>query len=346
MSTKPPRSSDGEGGGGGGRRVIDALVAPSSAHGRALTLLGALLSVAALAWVIVWALNQKAPSLPSSAGDIGELCAAIALYLLGCAARAERWLVLLRHNGGEPERADAYGLVAVGYLGNNVLPARAGDAMRVFFVTPRARSEARTVIGTLVAERVLDVAVLVCLFVILAFGVLSGVAVPSGARFALVAQVIAVGLVAVAIAAYVLKRRGRLKRVIAFLAPMAAATRRLHGRHGAEVLAWSLVIWGLEWSAWYAVAQSSGLGVSFLEVGYLMGLASIFALIPSGPGYAGTLDAAIVFGVRALGHTGSAALSYLLALRFVLIVPITLIGFAVLIARYHGLGRLRAVARA
>ena len=45
-------------------------------------------------------------------------------------------------------------------MGNNVLPARAGDAFRVVFVpAPRADTGARTVIGTLVAEQLLDMAV-------------------------------------------------------------------------------------------------------------------------------------------------------------------------------------------
>ncbi|MDQ3849851.1 MAG: flippase-like domain-containing protein, partial [Actinomycetota bacterium] len=149
---------------------------------RALGALGALVSVAAVAAVVVWALHQEAPRLPTSTGDLSLLGAAVVLYLASCAVRGERWMVLLRHNGAHPRRADAYGLVAVGYLGNNLLPARAGDALRVLFLTPRARTDARIVIGTLLAERVLDVVVLAALFGVLAFGVLSGVAVPSAAR--------------------------------------------------------------------------------------------------------------------------------------------------------------------
>ena len=74
---------------------------------------------------------------------------------------------------------DAYGLLAVANAGNNVLPARAGDALRVVLITPRAKTDPRTVIGTIVAERVLDVVVLVGLFVVLAYGVLGGIEMPS-----------------------------------------------------------------------------------------------------------------------------------------------------------------------
>ncbi|MEA2182370.1 MAG: glycosyltransferase 2 family protein [Solirubrobacteraceae bacterium] len=285
--------------------------------------------------------------LPSSAERLGELGGAVGFYLAGCAVRAERWYELLRFNGAQPRRTDAYGLVAVANFGNNVLPARAGDALRVMLLAPRAQTDPRTVIGTIVAERVLDVVVLVGLFVVLAFGVLGGIDIPSGGRLAATALIVAGLTAAIGLLALVLHRRGHLRPVLAFLAPMTEATRRLGGRrHGTELLVWTLLVWGLEWTAWWLTAQAAGLDLGVLEVGYLMGLAATFALIPSGPGYVGTFDAAVVFGVRALGKTGVQALSYLLLLRFVVTVPITVVGLVVLVARYGGIGRARAMARA
>ncbi len=316
------------------------------ARQRTLTALGATFSIAALVALVVWAAHQDAPTLPSAAGPLAELGGAIAFYLAGCALRAERWFELLRYNGAHPRRIDAYGLLAVANAGNNVLPARAGDALRVVLITPRAKTDARTVIGTIVAERVLDVVVLVGLFVVLAYGVLGVVAMPSAGRLLFAALLVAVLLAACAAGAWVLHRRGHLKRVIAFLAPMAEATRNLRSNHGRRLLGITLGIWGLEWVAWWLVARSADLDLALLEVGYLMGLASVFALVPSGPGYVGTFDAAIAFGVRAVGRTGAQALSYLLLLRFVVTVPITLIGFAVLFFGYGGLGRVRALVRA
>lgn len=323
--------------------------APSSSvspRTRALTALGALISIAALAAVVVWALQQEPPTLPSSSARLAELGAAIAFYLAGCAVRAERWYELLRYNGAQPRRADAYGLVAVAYFGNNVLPARAGDALRVVLVAPRARTDARTAIGTIVAERVLDVVVLVGLFVVLAYGVLGGIDVPSAGRLVFAALLVAALIALAAAAAWVLHRRGHLRRVLAFLAPMAEATRNLRSNHGIQLLAITLAVWALEWIAWWLTAQAVGLDLGLLEVGYLMGLASVFALVPSGPGYVGTFDAAVVFGVRALGFTGAQALSYVLLLRFVVTVPITLIGLVVLVAGYGGVHRMRALVRA
>jgi glycosyltransferase 2 family protein len=311
-----------------------------------LTVLGALLSIACLVALVLWAIRQDAPELPSRAGPLAELGGAVGFYLAGCAVRAERWFELLRYNGAQPRRADAYGLLAVGNAGNNILPARAGDALRVVMIVPRAKTDARTAIGTIVAERVLDVVVLLALFVVLAYGVLGGIDVPSAGRLLFAALIVGGLLAATATAAWVLRRRGHLERVLAYLAPMAEATRRLRSNHGLRLLGLTFAVWALEWVAWWLTARAAGLDLALLEVGYLMGLASVFALVPSGPGYIGTFDAAIAFGVRAIGHTGAQALSYLLLLRFVVTVPITLIGLVVLVARYGGVGRMRALVRA
>ncbi len=320
-------------------------MAPTAGRQRALTLLGGVISIAALAGVILWAIDQEPPTLPDSPSRLAALAAAIAIYLVGCAARGERWLALLRHNGADPGRADVHSLVAVGYLGNNVLPARAGDALRVVFLTPRARTDTRTVIGTILAERVLDVVLLVGLFVVLAYGVLGGIDVPAAGRLLAGALLAAALLALLAGGALVLQRRGRLRRVLDFLAPMGAATIRMRGRHGVALLLWSVVVWCFEWGAWWLTAEAAGLHLALLDVGYLMGLATIFVLVPSGPGYVGTFDAALIFGLHALGHSGAATLSYLLLLRFVIAVPITLLGLIALASRFGGVARMRAAVR-
>ena len=311
-----------------------------------MTALGATISIAALAGVVLWALQQEAPQLPGAPARIAQFGGAIAFYLAGCAVRAERWYELLRYNGAQPRRVDAYGLVAVAYFGNNVLPARAGDALRVVLIAPRAHTDARTAIGTVVAERVLDVVVLLGLFVVLAYGVLGGIDKPSAGRLVFAALLVAGLIAASAAATWVLHRLGHLRRVLEFLAPMAEATRNLRSDHGMQLLGITFAVWALELIAWWLAARAVGLDLALVEVGYLMGLASMFALIPSGPGYVGTFDAAVVFGVRALEFTGAQALSYVLALRFVVTVPITLIGLVVLVAGYGGLHRMRALVRA
>ena len=306
-----------------------------------LGVLGALISVAILAAIVVWALGQEPPELPSSRGDLAQLGLAIVLYLVSCAVRGERWQILLRENGASPSRADTYSLIAVGYLGNNVLPARAGDALRVVLLTPRAKTDARTIIGTLVAERLCDVLVLGVLFAVLAYGVVSGAGVVDVSDRLGAAAVIAGAVVLLLVlAAAVLHVRGHLLRIWAFVAPMVAATRNLRGRHGAEVLALTVLVWALEGGVWWMTAEAVDLGLSPLEALYVLALSSMMVLIPAGPGYAGTMDAAVLIAAKALDKASSAALSYLIMLRFVLMIPITLVGLVLGATRFGGLQRV------
>jgi uncharacterized membrane protein YbhN (UPF0104 family) len=319
--------------------------APSGADDRRerlLTALGVAISVVTLGAVVWWASRQPAPELPGSASEIAALAASIAIFALATLLRGERAFRLLTHSGAEPTRADACALTVVGYMGNTVLPARAGDAMRVYLQAPRARTSMRNVIGTLVAERVLDAVTLLSLFVILAYVVLDGIDAPGGTRLAIVAG--AVGLVAaiVGLGVYMARHHPRVRAALGFVAPMATATRGLRGAHGLRMLGLTIGIWALEAATYLAVAESVGLDMDAIEALYVVALASVFVLIPAGPGYAGTLDAAVIFGVRAIGGTGREALSYLITLRFVLLVPITIAGLILVLTRYGGWARVRA----
>ena len=68
-------------------------------------------------------------------------------------------------------------------------------------------------------------------------------------------------------------------------------------------------------------------------------------MLPAAPGLRRHFDAAVIFGVKAIGGTESAALSYLILLRFMLFVPITVVGLVVLLTRYGGV-RSRAATSA
>lgn len=300
------------------------------------SVVGIAISAVALAAVVWWALQQDRPQLPHTAGEVGALIGAIGLYAVNTLVRSERWHRLLLDDGARPARADSYALTTIGYAVNNVLPARAGDAVRVVLLAPRAAASRRTVIGTIVAERLLDVAVILVLFLVVGYAVLGEVGAGSVGWIALATTLVVAG----AVTGVVLVRRN--ERVHDFAAPILSSTLRLRSRHGLLLLAMTCGVWGIEAATWMAVGAAVGFGMDPIEGLYLVALASVFALIPSGPGYAGTQDAATVIGIKAIGGTGATAVSYLVMLRFVLLVPITAAGFVLLAARYGGLARLRA----
>jgi glycosyltransferase 2 family protein len=302
---------------------------------RRFALIQALVSLVALAAVVWWATKQEAPELPSGAEAIAWLVASLLIYAVATLVRGERWLSLLRAEGGTPSRLDAQALNAVGYAANNILPARAGDAMRVFLIAPRAHTSKKAVLGTLLAERLLDIAVILTLFVVVGYGLL-GEAGAGDVGWILLATAVLAGAAVVAI---LLIRRN--KRMHDFVTPILSSTLQLRGRHGLRLLGVTFVIWALEAAVWMSTGAAAGFAMDPIEGCYIVALASVFALIPSGPGYAGTQDAAAVTGILALGGTQSQAVTYVILVRFVIAVPITIVGLTLLAARYGGLRRLR-----
>ena len=300
-----------------------------------LSVIGLVVSAIAVGGVVWWALQQEPPEFPDAASEWGALAGAVALYALATLVRGERWRVLLRAEGARPSRADAQGLNVVGYTGNNLLPARAGDAVRVFLMAPLAATSKKTVLGTLLAERLLDIAVILTLFVVVGYGLLGEVGAGDVGWIALATA----GVAMIATVAVVLVRRN--ERLHALVAPILSSTLQLRGRHGVALLAATLLIWALEAGVWMSAGAAAGFPMDPIEGCYIVALASVFALIPSGPGYAGTQDAAAITGILALGGSHSQAVTYLILVRFVIAVPITLAGLTLMAARYGGLRRLR-----
>jgi glycosyltransferase 2 family protein len=303
---------------------------------RLLVALGLAVSAVSLGLVVWWALRQPAPHLPADRGEWLWLGAGVLLYAVNTGLRGERWLRLLAEQDARAARADAQALNVIGYAANNVLPARAGDALRVLLLAPRCRASRRTILGTLVAERLLDVAVLVVLFVVVGGVALNQVGVDDLRTIVLVGLA---GLV-LAVAGWLGVRRSERAREL--LLPVAASTLALRSAHGLRLLGVTLLIWLLEAMVWLSAAHAVGFTIDPLEATYMVALACVFSLIPSGPGYAGTQDAAAILGAKSLGASGSTAVAYLVTIRFILVVPITLAGLLLLMLRYGGLSWLRS----
>ena len=121
-------------------------------------------SAVALAAVVWWATRQPLPTLPDAGAALPPLGAGVGLYALATLLRGERWRALLVDGGASCSRPDAYALTTIGYMGNNALPARAGDLMKAFLTARRTGVPGTDAVGVLVAERMLDAAALGLVF--------------------------------------------------------------------------------------------------------------------------------------------------------------------------------------
>jgi glycosyltransferase 2 family protein len=312
---------------------------------RRFAIIQTLVSVVALAAVVVWASNQDSPHIPTDGKAIAWLLAALGLYTLATLVRAERWHQILEATGVHSTRADCYALTTVGYMGNNVLPARAGEALRVVLLSQRSDGSKRTVLGSIVAERLLDVIALVTIFIVTVYGVLSPSEVLPTDHPLIVSGIGVVLVIVAAVAIWILRAHHVFERVRDWLRPMADAPRALLSRRGLALLAGTFLLWTLEATVYLAVARAVDLNFSVSGALYLVALTNFVAALPAAPGSIGTFDAAVAFGAKALGASGSAAVSYVILLRFVLYVPITIVGLVMLVTRYGGWSRLRSAAR-
>ena len=306
---------------------------------RARAALGALVSVVSLAAVVLWALGQDTPRIPTGPRDLSLLAGAVGLYALATVVRCWRWHAILRHAGAGHRRADAYALVPVGYMGNTVLPARGGELLRILLLGRRSDARRRELLGTIVSERMLDAVSLALLFVALT---LAGIAnSPLGERPAVIAAAVMVGGAAALCGYIALRRRGRFERFAALVRPVARGSKPLLGPIGLLLLAATIFVWLIEGTIFWLVARALGLDINPVDGCFLLVLTAFFSLIPAAPGYVGTFDAAVVFGLHALSVDGGQAVAYALLVRFVLFLPITVAGLILLVTRYGGLRQLR-----
>jgi uncharacterized membrane protein YbhN (UPF0104 family) len=301
-------------------------------------LVGPLISALSLAAVVWWALHQRAPRWPTGATHLLLLALAVALYALVTVVRGARWHAILRRAGVGASMADAQALTVVGYMGNTVLPARGGELLRMFFMGERTGCSRVTILGTIVAERLLDVVALLGLLLVLAVTTAGGVG--SSSQLGLTAVAVLGVLTLALLAGWRLSRTGRLRGLSQRVASLTLASRNLLGVHGALLMLLTVAVWVGEGCIYWLVGLAVGIQLDLLQGCFLVALSSLAATIPAAPGYAGTYDAAIQFGLGLLHVHGGRAVAFGLLVRLVIFVPITLAGLVLVTIRYGGLAAL------
>jgi uncharacterized membrane protein YbhN (UPF0104 family) len=297
--------------------------------------LGPLVSVVSLAGVAWWISRQDAPHFPTSSHGIWLLVAALGVVCASLALRGWRWHAILRHDRIEHRRGDAMAIFAIGMMGNTVLVARGGELLRVLILSRRVKARYTEILGTIVAERLMDAIVLGGLVVVMTFAGVKGAPADNTAAIATAA-----GLALAALVLFVylrLRIRGRFEAFAAKIRPFARQTRSLLGVYGLWLAAVSAAIWALDGLTFLLVAHSLSLGVNFVEAFAMAVLAAAFASVPAAPGFAGTWDAGVIVGLGALHIKGGHAVSFLLLVRFLLFAVPSGIGLVALVTRYGGL---------
>ena len=311
--------------------------ATAAAPSRRALVVGLVISTLALAAVVRWAVQQPTPTLPDSPDALALIGLAVAMYFVNALCRGLRWHMILREARIAHDPTDAYGLIAVAHFGNTVLPARGGELARVLLMSDRSDGRRREIFGTFITERILDLALLLAMFAAVSTLVSSSSVDP---RLALIC-VVALCLGGAAGVLYLrLRIAGRFERFAARLRPVLRSSRPLLNRRGIKLAGLSGLIWIGEAVVFWLVAEALGVSLAAHEAAFVVLLASFSGMVPSAPSYVGTVDAAVIFGLKTLGVAGGAAVGCLVMYRFVVLMPLTLVGIALVFARYGGLGAL------
>lgn len=301
--------------------------------------IGPLISLLCVGAAGLWVSQQPAPEFPRSAGAISLLAAACGTTLLLAGLRGWRWKHILGMVGARRLGVEPYTLTLVGYMGNTVFPARGGDLMRIGLLVRRRGTDWKTTAGTLVPERLLDLIALGLALTVLS---VSGSARDRlGVWPAVLAVVGLVGIAGAVLGYHELRVRGRLQALADRVRPFTRATRALLGTEGALLLLASIGLWFLEASVLWLVITAASDEIPFFAAAFVVVLASLSTAVPAAPGFIGTFDAAVIFGLQAAGVPADATLALAVLYRVVLFGPVTIAGALTMLLRYGGVRATR-----
>lgn len=306
--------------------------------------LGVLISAALLWWALRGLQLQDVWDTLKGANYLW-LIPGIAVYFMGVWARAWRWHYLLRPLKRIPTRT-MFPIVTIGYMGNNIYPARAGEVLRAYVLRRREQVPISASLATIIVERAFDGIVMLA-FVFLNLPELTNLTVDSGfagsiQSLALIGAGVFLGAVAVFLVMAAFPDQSRRASVwfIERLVParwrdslMGIAERFLEGlaslrspKDVGMVLLTSVVIWLFETGKYWFVMQAFPFQVGFFSLMLMNGIVNLATTIPSAPGYVGTFDAPGIAVLVAYGVGRDLAAGYTLVLHVALWLPITVLG--------------------
>ena len=234
----------------------------------------------------------------------------VVLFAVSVLCRALMWRVTTRRMGAAPLSV-LYGGVVVGYLGNNLLPLRAGELVRTYYLARRRGFPYAGVLSTVVVERVTDVVVLGLL---LAGGLVAGLGGlnPARGREALVIMLALLLLLALGLGLLRFSggrgRRGwagpHLEHFMAVLANIASGTTAL------KILAFGVLAWLANWASMLVLVSGVAYrGNPWATALLLLLYVNLGVLIPSSPGAFGVMQVAFFAALYPFGVAKAAALA-------------------------------------
>ncbi|MCI0549446.1 MAG: flippase-like domain-containing protein, partial [Anaerolineae bacterium] len=269
----------------------------------------------------------------------------IGVYFIGVWIRAWRWHYLLKPIKEIPTKT-MFPITTIGYMGNNVYPARAGEVLRAVILKRREGVSVSASLATIIVERIFDGVVMLG-FVFLNLPELARLTSSSGfigniQQVALIGTGIFIGALIIFLIAAMFPQ---VTMKVALWLLTHFTPQRMHTRlisiankfldglaslrspwNVLMVFFTSIVIWLLETVKYWFVMHAFDFSVSFFALMLLNGLVNLATTIPSAPGYIGTWEAVTKAVLVAFLVDPDVALGYAVVLHVALWLPITALG--------------------
>jgi hypothetical protein len=281
--------------------------------------------------------------------NYGWVIPGVLSYMVGLWVRAWRWHYMLRPV--KPVSTQTmFPIVTIGYMGNNIYPARAGEVLRAVILKRREGVPIAASLATVIVERIFDgVVMLAFIFINLAeLSRLTDFKIPLAGLeiglqdLALWGSVAFFGALGAFLLAAMFPRVS--EAVIAWFANrllpesvrpkvIGVSSRFLDGlaslRSPLEALMiflTSVVIWLLETGKYWFVMHAFGFEVSFFALMLMNGVVNLATTLPGAPGYVGTFDAPGIVVLAAYGVDVNVAAGYTVVLHVALWIVPTVLG--------------------
>jgi hypothetical protein len=286
------------------------------------------------------------------AGEVMHEIASANLLLLALATffatfvfwiRAWRWKAILEPAAGKTSFRGRFAAVTIGFMGNNLLPARIGEFMRAYALARVERVPIVSSFTSLVLERLLDgMFITSVLFIsMLLPGFPAGGANPfSSAAQAVAALVVVLFLTLAAFVIWPAPAVRAVEAVVKYLpksfrrpivdsleAFLAGAGILRNPQLLARSIGWTAVLWLVNALGFYFAFMAFGLDLGYTAALFFQSAIALGVSIPSAPGFFGTFEtAAKLVLVDMWGGDATRASALALGFHISSFIPVTVIG--------------------
>ena len=270
------------------------------------------------------------------------------VHMLAFWFRAQRWHYLLLPLK-KIRVPVVFEMVIIGFMGNNIFPARLGEIIRVYVLARRERISKSATMATIILERLMDgfsiIILLVGLFWFFPFPpgfeqneivnprnlkIFGGV---SGAVYLLIIFFL------VSLKLYSASLLGWLERIMrprfarayeklagatdSFISGLEGLKR---GRHLLAIAVYAVLVWLAVAAAFYTLYPAFKIQLPFSSTILLVVVIALAVAAPSSPGYVGTFHFACAASLMLLGVEPNTAKSFAIVVHGMMFIPVTLMG--------------------